>query len=398
MQRYNSKLPVGAIDIDVFTHKITDASQLDELQHILSLFRKTRRAVDVLDSTHHAVCRTYMSLGCHDRLLPLLEKRIEYGIFPDDFIYNALMDHYLEKKQVSHAFRVACLYMLQENYHNVISKTLALYSAFKWFTTVEAHDDKSEASSQGEADDSTAVAEEEAQGNDDDDEDNEPEYIRVPFLRNEYNDEHFDLTDNNILCGKIFHYVGMKTNGPLGVNMHILGLCMTKKYSEIASVLQKQQSCGDAKFIASDLLNLISCKCTFESDNELTKLKATVEPFVSSSVTLDKLMEENVGNISNLERDEVSSLQDRMKAWIQDRQYALDAHLHDLARDEVIAEIREKRRKMQEKEKLLYFFENLDKIQLELRDAEESIESLKKKAIVEEDYAPPTVAQSFTRR
>ena len=402
LQRFNLKLPVGAIDVDVFCHKITKVSQLDELEHILSLFRETRRAVDVLDSTHHAVCRTYISLDCHDRLLPLLEKRIEYGIFPDDFIYNALMDHYLEKKEMSNAFRVACCYMLQENYSNTISKTLALCSALKWIPSAATDSSETAASTEeaGGGDESTAVAEKEADADDDDDE-NEPEYIRVPFLRNEYNDEHFDVTDKHILCGKIFHYIGMKTDSPLGINMHILGLCMTKNVNRVASVLQEQQqqqSSANCKFIASDLFNLICTTCKLESEDELTKLKASVQPFVTPSVTLDKLMEENLHNIRNLETGEVTSLQERMKAWIQDRQYALDAHLNELQRDRLIGEIQMKRQKLREKEKLLYFFENLDKIELELRDAEESIESLKKTAVVEEDYVPPTVAQSFSHR
>lgn len=334
-----------------------------------------------------------MSLDSHDQLLPLLEKRVEYGIFPDDYIYNALMDHYLEKKEISQAFRVACLYMLQENYQNTISKTLALSSALKWITS-PATDSNETTSTEGETvDESTAVVENEGE----DDEDNEPEYIRVPFLRNEYNDEHFDLTDKHILCGKIFHYIGMKTDSAFGVNMHILGLCMTKNVNQVASVLEKQQqrSSANNKFIASDLFNIISTTCKLESQDELTKVKGILQPFVTSSVTVDKLMEESLRNIDNLQTIEVTSLQERMKAWIQDRQYALDAHLNELQRDRLIGEIQMKRRKLREKEKLLYFFENLDKIELELRDAEASIENLKKTAVVEEDYVPPTVTQSI---
>lgn len=399
IQRYNSKLKVGAIDVDVFAHLINNEQQFDELEHILTLFRKTRRSVDVLDSTHHAVCRAYINFNSHDRLLPLLEKRIEYGIFPDDYIYNALMDYYLKKNNFIDAFRVASLYMLQEKYDSEITRTFALFSAYKWLTREVETSVKDET----EGKDGEAKEEEEEKAREEEDEDDEEEevkYVRVPFLRNAYNDGHFDLTDQNVICGKIFQYIGMHTKNPLGVNVQILGLSLTSDWDNIASILKKNKPSDGSSFIVKDLLDLISSKVSKEGvegfEDNFSKLKNSIQPLTKLDVTLESLLNDAVSNIDKLEKEDNKCLTNRMTKWQEDRQYALDAHLHELARDRLIVEIRNKRKEMKKKEKLLYFFENLDKIEMELEDAERNIESASK-SVVEEEYIPPTVSGSLSR-
>lgn len=61
-------------------------------------FRRTKRAVELMDSTTYAVIRIYLKLKDYESLFRILEDPENYGIFPDSCCYNILMDTFIKEK------------------------------------------------------------------------------------------------------------------------------------------------------------------------------------------------------------------------------------------------------------------------------------------------------------
>lgn len=73
-------------------------------------------------------------------MLPILEDPVNFGIFPDVFCYNMLMDHFLEKREYRNAMKIAKCLMLQEDFGNEITKKLALLSIYNYVIKTKKED------------------------------------------------------------------------------------------------------------------------------------------------------------------------------------------------------------------------------------------------------------------
>lgn len=75
-----------------FANAVRDESYTNELEELLHKLRLSPNATDILPSTSHAVIRYFFSLGKYDQLLHILNDRLNFGIFPDDYCCGLLMD------------------------------------------------------------------------------------------------------------------------------------------------------------------------------------------------------------------------------------------------------------------------------------------------------------------
>ncbi|PSN51226.1 hypothetical protein C0J52_10547 [Blattella germanica] len=128
--KFNSTGKANALDIDLFANVVQDESHLDELEDLLHKLRLSPNTSDTLPSTPHSVIRTYISLGKYDDLLRVLNDRLNYGIFPDDYCSALLLDTFLKEKNYTAAAKVCVLHMLQEDWSNPVISHLALYACY----------------------------------------------------------------------------------------------------------------------------------------------------------------------------------------------------------------------------------------------------------------------------
>lgn len=214
---------ISAVDLDVFANSLTDNTYLEELEELTHKFRLSAQTGTLLPSTHHAVVRLLVATNSVDDLIRILKDRLNYGIFPDYYLCNLLMDRFLKDNDIRNAAVIASNQMLQEELDNDITKAVGLYSCLKYITNPTEWED--------------AKTETENANNDDDDEDRR---VRVDFLRNPYFDDHFDLVDGDHLVGKTMLAISRKIdNTILGNSFKTLGLTYYNRWSDLSDHLKK---------------------------------------------------------------------------------------------------------------------------------------------------------------
>lgn len=382
-QRFQKKMKVAAVDVDLFVNRLDSGSQVEEAEHVLSKLRQTRRTRQTLESTHHAVCRLLLDVGAADRLLHIVKNPVQYGLFPDAFCYNLLIDHFLANEQVSQAAQTAAMFVLQEDFSNPLTNLLAAHAVLQFITSKDREEwyPKTENVEVEEVDE------------------DEVEHIRIPYLTNPYFDDHFDLTDTNGLCGKTLHLIGLRLEKQLGMNLQVLGLCLYQKWDEASKLLS---DVSDSLRLFRDVVPLVTQVVDGMSPEDPAKSAASAVLETLKVVPLDEqsivnLVSEKLSSVSHFERADGEKMSKLFDDWIKERKIAVRRQMDDLVRDQRIKEIIAKKRELRDKQRLLFFFENLNKHELELEEAEKKLAELLSKSQVEEEYVPPVVSGASTR-
>ena len=81
-----------------YTSSHSDPDRLDELLDILNKLRRSRETCRTLPSTGHACLRFLLDTENVDYILKILQDPLNYGVFPDEYTSNMLMDKFLEQK------------------------------------------------------------------------------------------------------------------------------------------------------------------------------------------------------------------------------------------------------------------------------------------------------------
>ena len=396
--KYQQRKPVSAVDVDIYLNSLHRAENIDELEHIVRRLRASRETVNTLDSTGHAVCRFYLRHGKRDALLKVLSSRVEFGIFPDHFIANILLDGAVKEGDFEAAFEVVKLMMLQEDAGNEVTQTLALHTLLHLFNndavvTSEKKDEESSASAQEDP-----PAEEEV-----DDED--IEYIRVPYLTNAYFDDHFDLTKRAHLFGKSLYFFGLHLPGSasssqedriLGATAQIIGLLYYQKWDKLERLLLTKGRL-QGQTISEEAVKVALKLQQEETTDE--KKKAIISSVVSrvqslpksSSESLSSLMAVRLAALPSLEAADIAAQQALFARFESTRLSAITAQLNRLLAEQRRSEIEQKQGELEAKRRLYYFFENFPQHEIDFVEAERRIAELQANTIVDEDYVPPEV-------
>jgi hypothetical protein len=80
-----------------FANAVRNESYADDLEELLHRLRLSPNATDTLPSTSHAVIRYFVTLRKYDELIRILNDRLNYGIFPDDYCCGLLMDTFIKE-------------------------------------------------------------------------------------------------------------------------------------------------------------------------------------------------------------------------------------------------------------------------------------------------------------
>lgn len=387
----NEKL--NNIELDIFVNisnaRTDDVAQLQETARSLREFRKSIYAHTLLPSTHHATCRLFVSSERTSSLANILDDRVQYGIFADFYSLNLSIDAALDKEDYITAARIASQLMYQEEFGmNPLTDMLALYSISKyveskpdfeeWITRVEKEDlvltgkpDDDFAAmekSQEEALKKEAKAKKEVDEDAEEDED-DAEYIRVPWLRNPYNDHHFDLKHPRAICGKSLVMLGNtyihKDNSEFGLKCKALGQVLLGKWEDLVSTLEQ---CSKSKVTLGQVGQMVEFYMTelhtieAPKDGLKGKIQAKLKKLTTDGPHLSDIAEANFDEVRpKQEQKDTEELRAKLLKWSELRDMVVKYAEDRAYKEKLAAEIKAKKEELKQKEQYIYFYDNLQK-------------------------------------
>jgi small subunit ribosomal protein S27 len=388
-QNFVQKRKASAIDVDIYANKLVADIELDEVADIVHRLRLTPEASNILDSTSHAIIRNFSDPGHMKALIQLLNNRLSYGIYLDEFTANLLLDKLLEAKDYLGAARIATLVMLQEELdENEITKYLSLYASYKYAQQPGTFDDLvPETPAEVVPEVPKKKSKDEVR-------------IRVKFLRNEYFDDHFDLANSQHLVGKTLLMLaeGLPP-AALRNSVELLGYTLYQKFEDgnkfldaMAGKEVHKEAIETAAKLLADVAESVEAQQQFKSrlDTLQTSVKAITSPLEDEIVQLLK------SAIAANEAADIERQQKLHTEWCHLRQSKLQAEFERLQRAQRVQEIERLTKEMASEERKLWFFENEDKIDLDIENKRVFYPKkwFGKKKIprtIDEGYVPPEV-------
>lgn len=329
-QRYQKSGVISAVDVDIFANKVQDDIYVDELLDLIHKLRMSSETSNTLNSTGHAVIRYLLTQNKTSDLLNVLDDRLNYGIFLDYYTANLLMDHFYKQKDYTAGCRVASQMILQEEVDHPITKALALLHCYKYLCDPQGWPE--------------VVKPEEPE---------EEVKIRVKFLRNPYDDGHFDLRDGPKIVGKtLMEFTRNSQQSDLHKSLHTIG-------------------------------------------RKLLENEVDVKTELESIENIEKQLEEAVVQAEQKVASEDITQQVKLfNEWEQIRQSNLEKQILRLETARRIENIKKTQEDLKAREEKLWFFENEEQIELSIENKrvyhpKRWFGKKRKPRKIDEGYVPP---------
>ncbi|CAF3779232.1 unnamed protein product [Adineta steineri] len=370
---------VSSLDIEILAAKLTHVETTEDLklaETILEKFRHTPEALDFQPSLAYSLIRNYLDLGQKERLLPILNDKVKYGIFLDRFSANLLLNAFLLEKKYKEAAQVCIDLMLQDQDDDQLTRALGLNACYNYYLIATEEDFKN-----------TIVEE--------DDEDIVK--VKVQFVRNLTNDDHYDLMDKRKLLGKTIAYLTRDANNSSLYSLQILGNILYKKFGRVCDILQTildnaqlQVDEGIMKILEKELdayvynpeeskenlpqsayrrLELIP-----EAARDIIKEKLLPQLRERNkivSLDLKQFVETNLIDQAKLaDKRDTSKHEQQINIWSRERQEQFDDQIHRFVIEQKKTNLMERLRLLEERDELLNFFENESRIIMHSQDKE----------------------------
>lgn len=317
-QNYSSKGVISAIDVDVFANAVKDPAYLDELKDLLHKLRLSAETGNTLESTNHATIRNFIEFGNLQDLVQILKDPLNFGLFLDFYTANILLDKLITSENYELGANVASLIMLQEDYSNEITNTLCQYASYKYLSEHK-------------------VSPQEQPPQEEKNKKIEEIKIRVKFLRNPYFDDHFDITDLQLLSGKTLAWISRSSNDNVNCNLQLIGWLFYKKYDEMLSLCENLVATKTFK-VYTELIDFIKRESEHAEENTKKYLAKTIE-ILSKTPLADIKLEES---IKILVENAINKIQNRDISDQKEVTYYNHIIIHLLIKNYVLSHINHK--------------------------------------------------------
>lgn len=175
--------------------------------------------------------------------------------------------------------------------------------------------------------------------------------IRVKYLRNPYDDDHFDLRDDKKIVGKTLTMISKKKNDPLHQSFYVLGLSLFGKPDLLRSFTSQLTNP-----LYKEVLALIP---------EESNVGEIINPLQTESVDLSELLIEQVKTAAQqTSESDIAQQCDTYKKWENNRIEQLELQKERLKTAKRLETIEDINKALREKEERLWFFENEETIDL----------------------------------